>query len=140
MHLKRVVSVALLFVIVFCSFTISASASMGKASHPDTSINIQIVSRATGKINVCIPANSVVSAGESFPMAVGENVEIKASYAPFNASVDIGLIGSNGRFYYFNGANGNIDETIQIEQSGSYTLCIRNNSNVDVNVSGYVKY
>lgn len=70
----------------------------------------------------------------------GETVTIKASYAPFDASVDFGLIAPNGVFYCFNIANGSIDKTIQIPESGDYTLQIRNNADIEVKVAGFVNY
>ena len=48
--------------------------------------------RATGSFNMSIPAKSRAVASSSFPLAAGETVTIKASYSPFSASVDVGLI------------------------------------------------
>ena len=73
-------------------------------------------------------------------MAAGETVTIKASYAPFGASVDFGLVDSDGVFHYFNSTGGSIDRTILIEESGRYTLQIRNNSAYQVEVAGFVNY
>ncbi len=70
----------------------------------------------------------------------GETVTIKASYAPFDASVDFGLVDSDGVFHYINITIGSIDETIQINKSGKYTLQVRNNSDGEVKVSGFVNY
>lgn len=73
-------------------------------------------------------------------LAAGETVTIKASYAPFSASVDFGLIAPNGVYYYFNITNGSIDKTIQVSESGDYILQIRNNADVEVEVAGFVNY
>ena len=73
-------------------------------------------------------------------MAAGETVTIKASYSPFSASVDFGLVAPDGKFYYFNITDGSIDKTIQVDESGNYTLQVRNNSNYEVKVSGFVNY
>lgn len=96
--------------------------------------------RATGSFNMCVPAKSRAVANSSFPLAAGETVTIKASYSPFSASVDVGLIAPDGTYYYFNIANGSIDKSIQVDDSGDYTLQIRNNSNSEIKVSGFVNY
>lgn len=99
-----------------------------------------MVSRATGSFNMAIPAKTKLSASTSFPLAAGETVTIKASYSPFSASVDFGLIAPNGVYYYFNVTDGSIDKTIQVPESGDYTLQIRNNATVEVEVAGFVNY
>lgn len=96
--------------------------------------------RATGSFNMSIPAKSKALANSSFPLAAGETVTIKASYSPFDASVDFGLIDPSGVFHYFNITDGSIDKTIQVDESGSYTLQVRNNSSTEVNVLGFVNY
>ena len=75
-----------------------------------------------------------------FSLAAGEVVTIKATYTPFNASVDFGLIAPDGLFYGLSGSNGSFDEGIQVNQNGVYRLAIRNRSSVAVDVSGYVNY
>ena len=95
---------------------------------------------ATRSFNISIPAKSQVIANSSFPLAAWETVTIKASYSPFSASVDFGLVDSEGTFYYFNVTDGSVDKTIQVDESGDYTLQIRNNSNVEIKVSGFVNY
>ena len=99
-----------------------------------------MVSRATGSFNMTIPAKTKLSASTSFPLAAGETVTIKASYSPFSASVDFGLIAPNGVYYYFNVTDGSIDKTIQVPESGDYTLQIRNNADIEVEVAGFVNY
>ena len=82
----------------------------------------------------------------SLPVGAAENsvttgtVTIKAAYTPMDASVDVGLVDSDGAFHYFNVKNGSIDKTIRIETRGNYKLAIRNNSGNVISVSGYVKY
>ena len=73
-------------------------------------------------------------------MEAGETVTIKASYSPFSADMDFGLIAPNGRFYYVSVNDGSVDQTIEITQRGEYVLAIRNNASYSVNVSGYVNY
>lgn len=98
------------------------------------------IARASGTFNVRIKANSTVYAGTSFPMDEGETVTIRATYTPSSASIDIGLVGPDNIFHYFNRRTGSIDKTIKIEKSGNYTLQIRNNSSSEVNLSGTVRY
>lgn len=98
------------------------------------------VQRATGKFNFEIPAKSMRKASTSFPMEYGETVTITASYSPASASVDFGLIDSDGLFYPIRGNNGSINQTIRIDLRGTYTFAVRNNSNYKVDVSGFVNY
>lgn len=95
---------------------------------------------ATEAFSMSIPAKSQARADSSFPLAAGETVTIKASYSPFSASVDFGLIAPDGKYYYVNITDGSIDQTIQVNESGDYTLQIRNNSSTEVQVSGFVNY
>ena len=65
---------------------------------------------------------------------------IKASYSPFSASVDFGLIAPDGYFYSLNTNDGSFDNAIEVNQRGHYYLAVRNNSAVTIDVSGYVNY
>lgn len=104
-------------------------------------VGIDLVSPcASGSFNMTIPAESAVSSNTGFPLEAGETVTIRASYLPSTASVDFGLIAPDGKYYYFNITNGNIFKTMQVPESGTYILRIRNNSKVPVEVSGYVNY
>ena len=87
-----------------------------------------------------VPANKLVKANSSFPLEAGEVVTIKASYSPFSASVDFGLIAPDGYFYSLNANDGIFDEAIEVDQRGYYTLAVRNNSSQTISVSGYVNY
>lgn len=73
-------------------------------------------------------------------MGAGEKVTISATYYPFDADVDFGIADKNGGFYYLEGENGSVSGSIEIPQNGTYTFAIRNNSDVSVNVTGFVKY
>ena len=96
--------------------------------------------RATGKFDFEISAKNMRKADTSFPMDYGETITITASYAPAAASVDFGLIDSDGVFYPVPGSNGSINQTIRIDLRGTYTFAVRNNSNYKVSVSGFVNY
>ena len=97
-------------------------------------------SRTSGSLDVTISAKTTVSAGESFFLEAGETVTINCSYSPASASMDFGLLDSNGSFHYLNATGGSIYKTIQVSQRGSYTLAIRNNSSSSVRVMGFVTY
>ena len=96
--------------------------------------------RATGEFDMDIPGEKLVAANSSFPLLAGDKVTIKASYSPFSASVDFGLIAPDGNFYYVNVDNGSIDKTIKVEERGNYTFAVRNNSTGTISVSGYISY
>ena len=87
-----------------------------------------------------IPAKTLMESSTSFPMEYGETVTITASYSPASASVDFGLIDSDGVFYPVRGSNGSINQTIRIDLRGTYTFAVRNNSSYKVSVSGFVNY
>ena len=73
-----------------------------------------------------------------FALEANETVTINASYSPSSASMDFGLVTSDGYFYYINVDNGNINKTIRVEERGNYMLAVRNNSDDTVSVVGYV--
>ena len=98
------------------------------------------VTRATGKFDMEVPGNTSVKASSSFPLEIGEVVTIKATYSPFSASVDFGLIAPDGLFYGLNANDGSFDKAIKVSQRGNYTLAIRNNSSQTISVSGFVNY
>lgn len=81
-----------------------------------------------------------MKASSSFPMEYGETVTITASYSPASASMDFGLIDSEGTFYPVRASDGSINQTIRIDLRGNYTFAVRNNSSYTVNVSGFVNY
>lgn len=125
---------------LFC-MVLTCMLLVGTMNVPTRAVEMDaIVPCATGQLNLSIAPKTKVSADTSFPMAAGETVTIKASYTPFSASVDFGLVDSDGYFHYINVTNGSINKTIRIEETGNYTLRIRNNSDSTVNVSGCVNY
>ena len=140
MRLKKLVCMALACVLIVGSVIFPANAAEAETTTPESTMTNFIMPRATGSFSMTIPAKTKLSANTSFPLAAGETVTIKASYAPFSASVDFGLIAPNGVYYYFNITNGSIDKTIQVPESGDYILQIRNNANVEVEVAGFVNY
>lgn len=140
MRVKRIICMVLVCILITGTISVSASATEVELIAPRNSMENLISPFATGSFSMSIPAKSKVLANSSFPLAAGETVTIKASYSPFSASVDFGLVAPDGVFYYFNVTDGSIDETIQVDQSGNYTLQVRNNSSNEVKVSGFVNY
>lgn len=99
-----------------------------------------VLERATGRFSMDVYKNEVVTADTSFPLEIGETVSINASYSPRSASVDFGLIAPDGLFYPFRAKDGRFDKTIEVDQRGYYILAVRNNSDFDIFVSGFVTY
>lgn len=135
MRLKRIFPMVLVFAIVVSCFGVSAS-----ATGQDTQGTGEYTVYATGKFNMDVPGNTTVKANSSFPLEVGEIVTIKATYSPFSASVDFGLIAPDGLFYGLNTKTGSFDRAIEVNQRGYYTLAVRNNSSETIHVSGHVNY
>lgn len=135
MGLKRYICILFACIAVFSCLSVFASAA-------DIEEQVTEISerRATGKFDFEIPANTLMKASSSFPMEYGETVTINAVYSPDSASVDFGLIDSNGLFYPVPGSNGSINQTIRIDLRGIYTFAVRNNSSYEVTVSGFVNY
>lgn len=128
-----------------CMLTVSATflpvhATEPEAPPPGDSVEYLLLSHASGSFNVTIPSKTKLAATTSFPLAAGDTVTIKASYAPFSESVDFGLIAPNSEYYYLRITDGSVDATIQVPESGLYTLQIRNHSDIEVEVAGFVKY
>lgn len=99
-----------------------------------------VIIMATNHFDTSIPANKTAYIGSSLSLVTGEVVAIKATYTPFSAGVDFGVVAPDGRFYGLSGSNGVFDEAIEVTQTGLYRLAICNRSSVTVSVSGYVNY
>ncbi len=98
------------------------------------------ISRASGSFNITIKAGRTGKSSTLLPLEAGEKVTIKASYTPFSARVDVGLIDENGLFHYVTVEDGSIDETIVVPSRGNYTFAVRNKSNTEISVTGYIEY
>ena len=103
-------------------------------------IETPVLMRASGRFGIDVPGHKLVKAKTSFPLEAGEQVTIKASYSPFDAEVDFGLITEDGIFHFLSVNSGSFDRTITVTERGNYTFAVRNNSSKTINVSGYVKY
>ena len=135
MKIKKFVCMVLMLVTVVSCFGVSAVAATVPSSEEDS-----LAVCATGKFDIEVPANSSVKAGSSFPLEVGEVVTIKATYSPFSASVDFGLIAPDGLFYGLNTTTGSFDKAIKVSQRGHYYFAVRNNSSETIHASGHVNY
>jgi hypothetical protein len=135
MKRKRIVGVVLALAVVFSCFTVPAFAQENLREEPLT-----LERRASGRFSITVKAGDVRKADTSFPLEKGDAVRIKASYAPADATVNFGLTGPDNQFYYIPVSTGAIDETIEVNQHGYYTLTIENTSDSDVTVNGYVNY
>lgn len=109
------------------------------ATKSDNLTHFLVAPYATGAFEFQIPGDSQAQS-QSFRMLEGESVTINATYTPIGASVDFGLVDSNGIFHYINTSNGSIDKTIIISKSDRYTLQVRNNSSSTIDVSGDIFY
>ena len=98
------------------------------------------VSRATNKVDMTVPADSIVRTETPLSMEAGEVVTISCTYSPRMADVDFGLITPQKTFRYISGEDGLCRQTIQISQTGNYYFAVRNNSSGPVEVLGYVYY
>lgn len=140
MKRKKILSVVLVGAIIAGSIGISACAVEVRQEVLTGHVIEMESERASGSFNMTVPAKSTLRADKSFPLEAGETVTIKATYSPFSASVDFGLLDPNGVFYYLNASNGSFDKTIRVEERGNYIFAVRNNSSKSVSVSGYVNY
>ena len=140
--MRRLVYVAIVCLFAFSTLFVNAEAASTMVIpspvefEQDTSVGVL----ASGSFSMSIAPYAKSQANKSFPLEAGETVSISAVYTPNNASMDFGLVDSDGVFHYFNVSNGNVDKTIRVSENGNYTFAIRNNSNKTVKVSGFVHY
>ena len=101
MRAKKFFCTVLVLVSILSCFCVTAGAVEVSTEGTDEYYVLDTVSvRATGPINMSIPANAKLRADTSFPMEVGDTVIINASYSPRTASVDFGLVGPDGKFHF----------------------------------------
>lgn len=133
--MKKIFCLMMVLVVLSSCFGVNTLAAE-TALHDDGFLT----ERAMAKFDLEVPGNSAVKASSSFPLEVGEVVTIKATYSPFSASVDFGVIAPDGLFYGLNTTTGSFDKAIEVSQRGHYYLAIRNNSSEEIHVSGHVSY
>lgn len=122
--MKIIIALMLAFLLTFAAITPAAAAA----------------SRATNKVDMTVPADSIVRTDTPLSMEAGELVTINCTFAPRMANVDFGLITPRNTFIYVGGKNGNCNQTIRISETGMYYFAVYNNSNEDIEVMGYVYY
>ena len=98
------------------------------------------ISRAAGRLNYSIPANTLQPIGGTFSLEAKDKISYDCTYSPSFASMDFGYIGPDGKFHYINCTDGSIDQSIQVSRTGEYQLAVRNNESYAVTVNGTVKY
>ena len=135
MRMRKQLSLALACALALNCLWVSAGAAEVVTPEPELA-----VARATGRFSVEVPADTIVRAGSDLPLEHGEVVTIKASYSPFSADVDFGLIDPDGLFYSVNVTDGSVDQSFQVDKRGNYAFAIRNNSSFSISVSGYINY
>lgn len=140
MRMKRICCMVFCCVLLVGATSLPASAAEIQTTTMELPFDDLVSPRATGSFNWTIPAKTKVKGDIVFPLAAGETVTIKASYSPFSASVDFGIIAPDGNYYGFNITSGSIDKTIRVSESGDYVFQIRNNSSTEIEVSGFVNY
>lgn len=134
MKTKRVLSL-----LVVCMLVLGCVTTTAGAIEP-YSVDEQPIMRATRRIDVSIPAKSVMLLDSGISLANGESVTYSCTYTPRNASIKFGFMAPDGYFYGISGVNGSIDNGIRVSEPGSYTLAIMNKSDVAVTVTGTVNY
>lgn len=140
MKIGKVVSAFLICAMLTIPLSIPANAAMESGCAETVSAQEVVKPRATETFSTSIPGKTKARVGDAMSLAKGETVTITANYSPANASVDIGLVDSNGVFRGLNTTSGKFDETISITKSGQYTLRIRNNSTGAIDITGQVNY
>ncbi len=140
MRVKKMCCMVLACLLMFGTICAPAKAVETEDAAPKQFSVSSVHPRATERFSIIVGANETVSADTVFPMVAGETVRIQAYYHPSSASMDFGIVDSEETFYYFSTTNGSIDETIQISKNGDYTFRVKNNSNKEVEVTGFVNY
>ena len=123
-RIKRAVILLFSFVLIFgAAFTAAAATP-----------------KATNKVDTTIPANSFVRTETPLFVEAGELITINCTFSPRIAAVDFGLIMPDNAFVYVEGNNGLCSQTIRINETGRCYFAVYNNSDIDVEVLGYVYY
>ena len=134
MWMRKQLSLALACALALSCLWVSAGAAVVT---PEPEL---VVARATGRFSQDIPANTILQTSVKLPLERGETVTIRAVYSPESADVDFGLVDPDGLFHYINVTDGSVDTSIEVDQRGTYTFAICNNSSFSISVSGYINY
>ena len=126
MKVKRLIVLLLVVAATLSCFTIMASADN--------------VARASGSFEITISPGKIKKTSTALPLEADDKVTIKASYSPFSATVDVGLVDEDQNFYYFTVSNGSVDKTIVVPVRGNYYFAVRNRGKNEISMSGYIDY
>ena len=136
--MKKLICAVLVFAMVFGNASVCHAQEKTDAVEK---INTELyAARATGHFSFSVKAQGSHYIENVMSLEACDTVRIVTAYSSANASIYIGLVDENGKFYYARATNGKIDITIEIEKRGSYRLAVVNNSASVVSVSGYVYY
>ena len=139
MQFKRAACTVMASMLMLSGLCVNAQAAEGPL--PDqTVVETFQLQRAENGFDLRISGGHSAKADTGFWMGAGETITIRATYTPVQASLDVGVEGSDGTFYYTTVTGGSINKTIRVPEAGNYKLAIRNNASVTVKVSGYVNY
>ena len=133
--IKRIVCIFTISVFFLCAYLPLTANAIQDTDHAGI-----IEVRATKDFSISIPAGESKSLKTLLPLAAGESVSIQAYYSPETASVDFGLISSDGLFYFMSESDGHADIQITVDTPGNYKFAILNNSSQMITVSGKIKY
>ncbi|NBI67088.1 hypothetical protein D1646_09700 [Pseudoflavonifractor sp. 60] len=124
---------------ILLACTLALSCSFLPSGAVEVFDDFPAIARVSGRVNQAIPANMTVYLDE-FTLTVDDIIRYDCVYTPRFASVDFGYIAPDGKFYSKNCTSGSINRSFQVDNAGTYTLAIRNNSSNTVTVTGTVKY
>ena len=136
--MKRLICAVLIFV------TVLGNASVCYAEEYPEAVEKKYVElcelRASGHFSFSVKEQGTYYVANVLSLEVGDTVRINATYSPTSSSIYIGLVDTNGKFYYTRATNGQVDITIEVQKRGEYRLAVVNNSTNAVSISGYVYY
>lgn len=138
MSFKKVLTSALACAFLTACLSLPVGA-VETTSNIDTQSN-SIVARASESIRFNVSANKISVSRSTFSLEEDDTVTFDCTYSPKSADIDIGLVASDGTFYYASGSNGSISKTIRVSKRGSYSVAVRNNSSSSVTVTGIINY
>lgn len=132
--MKKIISLGLTLMMLIC-LPIQVI-----AAEPSESTAELLMPRATRQYSFNVSAGRIAKTTAGISLSAGETVRINATYTPSSASADFGLIDSEGNFYYINVKSGSIDETVEVDENGTYYFAVRNNSSSKISVTGQINY
>ncbi|PTQ55594.1 MAG: hypothetical protein BSOLF_1799 [Candidatus Carbobacillus altaicus] len=93
---------------------------------------------ATYAINSTIPGQTLAVSETSWYLTRGEKATVSLSWIPRDAKLYVGLIDSEGNFYFVPFTGGADQVTFTIQVADRYTIAIYNTDTHEVTVQGYV--